>query len=62
VSDIAHIPDSNLLDIISYSLRGDAHQWYKNFCKTHLLHGKILNLNLKELTLYLVTKNSHLKN
>ena len=28
--DIAHIPDNNKLDLISYSLRGDALQWYKN--------------------------------
>jgi hypothetical protein len=28
--DIAHIPDINKLDLISYSLRGDALQWYKN--------------------------------
>ncbi|CAF4322490.1 unnamed protein product [Rotaria sp. Silwood2] len=27
--DVAHIPDSGRLDIISYSLRGDALQWYK---------------------------------
>ncbi|CAF0887155.1 unnamed protein product [Rotaria sp. Silwood1] len=27
--DVAHIPDSSRLDIISYSLRGDALQWYK---------------------------------
>ena len=28
--DVAHIPDPSRLDIISYSLRGDALQWYKN--------------------------------
>ena len=27
---IAHIPDTNKLDLISYSLRDDALQWYKN--------------------------------
>ena len=28
--DIAHMNDSNRLDVISYSLKGDALQWYKN--------------------------------
>ena len=28
--DIAHMNDSNRLDVISYSLRGDALQWFKN--------------------------------
>ena len=28
--EVAHIPDTCRLDIISYSLRGDALQWYKN--------------------------------
>ncbi|CAF3542136.1 unnamed protein product [Rotaria socialis] len=28
--EVAHIPDSTRLDIISYSLRGDALQWYKS--------------------------------
>ena len=28
--NIAHIPDVNKLDLISYSLQGDALQWYKN--------------------------------
>ncbi|CAF1201881.1 unnamed protein product [Rotaria sordida] len=28
--DIAHVPDPSRLDLISYSLRGDALQWYKN--------------------------------
>ncbi|CAF3013793.1 unnamed protein product [Rotaria sp. Silwood2] len=27
---IAHVPDSNRLDLISYSLRGDALQWFRN--------------------------------
>ncbi|CAF4384919.1 unnamed protein product [Rotaria magnacalcarata] len=27
--DVAHIPDSSRLDLISYSLRGDALQWFK---------------------------------
>jgi hypothetical protein len=27
---IAHVPDSNRLDLIAYSLRGDALQWFKN--------------------------------
>ena len=27
--EIAHVPDINRLDLISYSLRGDALQWYK---------------------------------
>ena len=28
--DLAHIPDSTRLDLISYSLRGDALEWFKN--------------------------------
>ncbi|CAF1513482.1 unnamed protein product [Rotaria sp. Silwood1] len=28
--DIAHIPDTNKLDLISYSLRGEALRWFKN--------------------------------
>jgi hypothetical protein len=32
--DIAHMNDSNRLDVISYSLRGDALQWYKNHKST----------------------------
>ncbi|CAF5122322.1 unnamed protein product, partial [Rotaria sp. Silwood1] len=28
--DTAHIPDANKLDLISYSLRGEALRWYKN--------------------------------
>ena len=28
--DVAHIPDSNRLELISYLLRGDALEWYKN--------------------------------
>ncbi|CAF4735358.1 unnamed protein product, partial [Rotaria sp. Silwood2] len=28
--NIAHIPDNIRLDIISYSLRGDAWEWFKN--------------------------------
>ncbi|CAF1328474.1 unnamed protein product [Rotaria sordida] len=27
---IAHVPDTNRLDLISYSLRGDACQWFRN--------------------------------
>ncbi|CAF2007494.1 unnamed protein product [Rotaria magnacalcarata] len=27
---IAHVPDANRLDLISYSLRGDASQWFRN--------------------------------
>ncbi|CAF4297143.1 unnamed protein product [Rotaria sp. Silwood2] len=27
---IAHVPDTNRLDLISYSLRGDASQWFRN--------------------------------
>ncbi|CAF4804052.1 unnamed protein product, partial [Rotaria magnacalcarata] len=27
--DVAHIPESSRLDLISYSLRGDALQWFK---------------------------------
>ena len=26
----AHVPDSNRLDLISFSLRGDALQWFRN--------------------------------
>ena len=28
--EIAHVPDCNRLDLISYSLRGDALQWFRN--------------------------------
>ncbi|CAF3091453.1 unnamed protein product [Rotaria socialis] len=28
--DVAHIPDSTRLDLISYSLKGDALEWFKN--------------------------------
>ncbi|CAF3348467.1 unnamed protein product [Rotaria socialis] len=30
VMQIAHVPEENRLDLISYSLRGDANQWFKN--------------------------------
>lgn len=30
IMQIAHVPDSNRLDLIAYSLRGDALQWFRN--------------------------------
>ncbi|CAF4546275.1 unnamed protein product, partial [Rotaria magnacalcarata] len=32
--EVAHVPDTNRLDLILYSLRGDALQWYKSYKST----------------------------
>ncbi|CAF2841609.1 unnamed protein product [Rotaria sp. Silwood2] len=45
--DTAHIPDANKLDLISYSLRGEALRWYKNN-KNTLTSWKVFVYELKK--------------
>jgi hypothetical protein len=44
--DVAHIPDSTRLDLISYSLRNDALEWFKNNRST-LTSWKIFVIEIK---------------
>ncbi|CAF2957844.1 unnamed protein product [Rotaria sp. Silwood2] len=50
--DTAHIPDVNKLDLIAYSLRGEALRWYKNN-KNTLTSWKVFVYELKK-SIYLI--------
>ncbi|CAF1495874.1 unnamed protein product [Adineta ricciae] len=56
--EIAHIPSNTRLDLISYSLRGDALEWYKTN-RLSFTTWEIFVSSLKKLSLQIFMKKSH---